>query len=95
MRQFLGLPGRIFPRVGQVRITGVRSFLLGYIDLTLLIVGPELLSVLGSWHQTPIRPLYFVSSRSYHPLDHVGPLPVWPENSSAGLFSVVVNFPED
>ena len=64
-------------------------------DLALLIVGPEVFSVPSSWHQTPVRPLQFVGSRSYHPFDNVWSLPIWPEDSSAGFFGVGVDFSED
>ena len=64
-------------------------------DLALLIVGPEVFSVPSSWHQTSIRPLELVRSRSYYAFDDVRSLLVRPENSSACLSSVGVNFSKD
>ena len=64
-------------------------------DLALLIVGPEVVIVPSSWHQTSVRPLELVCSRPYYPLDDVWPLPIRPENSSASLFNVGVNFSKD
>ena len=64
-------------------------------DISLMVVGPEVFSVPSSWHQTSVRPLQFAGSRLYHPFDNVWSLPILPDDYNAGFFGVGVDFSED
>ena len=61
-------------------------------DLALLIVELEVLSVPSSWHQTSVRSLELVCSRPYYPFDDVRSFPIRPRTPALVFFVLELIF---